>query len=116
MFELKHLKSLATLQRTGSVRKTTEALFISQSALSHHLKELESRLNNTLFIRNTSPVEFTEQRQILLNAAREILPRIDLANSKLKAKPKNIKPLRLAMSCHVCFQWLLPVLESAKNQ
>ncbi|NQY65842.1 MAG: LysR family transcriptional regulator [Alteromonadaceae bacterium] len=115
MFELKHLKNLSTLQQTGNMRKAAEALFISQSALSHQLKELENRLNNTLFIRNTSPVEFTEQGRILLNAATEILPQIELANNKLKQKPIINKSLRLAMSCHACLQWLLPVLDSIKK-
>jgi LysR family transcriptional regulator for metE and metH len=66
MFEIKHLKTLKTLAETGNIRKTAEVLFTSQSALSHQIKDLEKRLSTSLFIRNTSPVEFTEQGNILL--------------------------------------------------
>jgi len=115
MFELKHLKSLASLKRTGSVRKTAEVLFISQSALSHQLKDLEHRLGEALFIRNTSPIQFTKQGQILLNAANKVLPEIEIAQQKLKEKPVPSENIRIAMSCHACFQWLVPVLTSIKQ-
>jgi len=115
MFELKHLKSLASLKRTGSVRKTAEVLFISQSALSHQLKDLEHRLGGALFIRNTSPIQFTKQGEILLNAANKVLPEIEIAQQKLKEKPITSENIRIAMSCHACFQWLVPVLTSIKK-
>lgn len=111
MFEIKHLKTLASLYITGSMRKTAEALFTSQSALSHQIKDLEQRLNKPLFIRNTSPVQFTEQGQILLQLADELLPKIDTALKQLTAITKNKGALNLAIKCHACFQWLLPLTE-----
>lgn len=116
MFEIKHLKTLKTLAETGNVRKTADLLFTSQSALSHQLKELEKRLNNTLFVRNTSPVEFTPCGQVLLALAYKILPDIEYAKSQLKRHEIKEKHLVLAIACHACFQWLLPLTKQFSQQ
>jgi LysR family transcriptional regulator for metE and metH len=116
MFEIKHLKTLVTLSNTGNIRKAADALFVSQSALSHQLKDLEQRLNTTLFIRNTSPVQFTNKGEVLLKLADDILPKINSVFSELKANDNTITHLNLAIACHACFQWLLPVTEQFSQQ
>ncbi len=109
MFEIKHLKTLITLAETGNIRKAAEVLFTSQSALSHQIKDLETRLSTTLFVRNTAPVEFTEAGGILLKLAKEVLPAIEQAKRKLTKPNQGTQTLRLGIACHACFQWLLPV-------
>lgn len=116
MFEIKHLKTLTTLADTGTLRKAADALFISQSALSHQVKDLEQRLGTPLFIRNTSPVEFTDAGQKLLNLATEILPKIQNTSRALKSPEKLYSPLKIAIDCHACFQWLLPVTNKFSEQ
>jgi len=116
MFEIKHLKTLTTLAATGNIRKAAEELFSSQSALSHQIKDLEQRINTPLFIRNTSPVEFTEAGKLLLNLAEEILPKIKQANNALKSPQLTISTLKIAIACHACFQWLLPVTSHFSQQ
>jgi len=111
MFEIKHLKTLVTLAETGSISKAADEIFTSPSALSHQIKDLEQRLNTPLFIRNTSPIKFTKQGQILLRLADDILPKINNVLSKLKDEDGTVKQLSLAIACHACFQWLLPVTE-----
>lgn len=116
MFEIKHLKTLTTLAHTGNIRRAAEELFSSQSALSHQIKDLEQRLNTPLFIRNTSPVEFTEAGKVLLNLGEEILPKIKQANSVLKSPSLATSTLKIAIACHACFQWLLPVTSHFSQQ
>ena len=116
MFEIKHLKTLASLASTGSIRKAADALFVSQSALSHQLKDLEQRLNTPLFIRNTSPVQFTAEGQILLQLAQDILPKISHTLSQLKGQQSAQRQLKMAIACHACFQWLLPITTEFSNQ
>jgi LysR family transcriptional regulator for metE and metH len=116
MFEIKHLKTLETLADTGNIRKAAEALFTSQSALSHQIKDLEQRLNTALFIRNTSPVEFTDAGKMLLNLGEEILPKIKFVNSRLKSPQLTASSLKIAIACHACFQWLLPVTSHFSQQ
>lgn len=116
MFEIKHLKTLSSLESTGNIRKAADTLFMSQSALSHQLKDLEHRLNAPLFIRNTSPVQFTVQGEILLALANDILPKITDTLFELKAVNNTVTQLNLAIACHACFQWLLPVTETFSQQ
>ncbi|MBU2893615.1 LysR family transcriptional regulator [Colwellia sp. D2M02] len=112
MFEIKHLKTMAALADTGNLRKAADKLFSSQSALSHQIKDLESRLSSPLFIRNSSPIEFTETGKVLLALATDILPKIEQTKQQLKAPSKQKQSLRLAVACHACFQWLLPVINN----
>jgi len=116
MFEIKHLKTLTTLASTGNIRKAAEQLFSSQSALSHQIKDLEQRLNTTLFIRNTSPVKFTAAGRLLLNLGEDILPKIKATNTALKSPDLSTSPLKIAIACHACFQWLLPVTSHFSQQ
>jgi len=116
MFEIKHLKTLTTLASTGNIRKAADVLFTSQSALSHQIKDLEQRLNAPLFIRNTSPVEFTDAGAVLLNLAHDILPKIKQTNIDLITSKKSISTLKIAIACHACFQWLLPVTSEFSKQ
>ena len=51
MIELRHLKTLMALRDTGSLVDAADRLFLTQSALSHQLKDLEDRLKCSLFIR-----------------------------------------------------------------
>ena len=41
--ELRHLRTLVALRDTGSLVEAAEKVFLTQSALSHQLKDLESR-------------------------------------------------------------------------
>jgi LysR family transcriptional regulator for metE and metH len=116
MFEIKHLKTLTTLAETGNLRKASELLFSSQSALSHQIKDLEHRLNTPLFIRNTSPVEFTDAGRLLLNLGEEFLPKIQQVTNQLKSPDLPISSLKIAIACHACFQWLLPVTSEFSHQ
>ena len=41
MIELRHLKTLVALRDTGSLVDAADRLFLTQSALSHQIKDLE---------------------------------------------------------------------------
>ena len=57
--DLRHLRTLIALRDTGSLVEAAERVFLTQSALSHQIKELETRLGCSVFIRKTRPVRFT---------------------------------------------------------
>lgn len=42
--EIKHLKLIDTIEQVGTLKNAAERLYLTQSALSHQLKELETRL------------------------------------------------------------------------
>ncbi|MEC9251618.1 MAG: LysR family transcriptional regulator, partial [Pseudomonadota bacterium] len=53
--ELRHLRTILALRDAGSLVEAAERLFLTQSALSHQLKDLENRLGCSLFVRKTRP-------------------------------------------------------------
>ena len=65
MIGIKHLKTIATLKETGSLVNTARELFLTQSALSHQIKDLENKLDCQLFERKTQPVRFTPARHVI---------------------------------------------------
>ena len=55
MIEIRHLKTLVALRDTGSLVDAAERVHLTQSALSHQLKDLEDRLDCKIFVRKTKP-------------------------------------------------------------
>lgn len=117
MIELKHLKTLQALQQEGSVNKAATALFMTQSALSHQIKQLEQALNLKLFERKSSPLIWTSAGKILLKAAQDVLPKMDQAETTLKSLEKGEQGrLFIGVECHTCFEWLLPVMRAYQQE
>lgn len=112
MIELRHLKTLVALRDTGSLVEAADRLFLTQSALSHQLKDLEDRLNCTLFIRKTKPARFTSTGRRLLNLADEVLPMFKLAERDVaRLIGGEVGRLHICIECHSCFQWLVPCID-----
>lgn len=109
--ELRHLRTLVALRDSGSLVEAAERVFLTQSALSHQLKDLENRLGCALFIRKTRPVRFTAAGNRLLQLADEALPATYAAEQDIHALAGGeTGRLFMAIECHSCFEWLLPAL------
>lgn len=116
MIELRHLKTLVALRDTGSLVEAAESLFLTQSALSHQLKDLEDRLECSLFVRKTRPPRFTSAGRRLLNLADEILPMVKSAERDIaRLAGGEVGRLHLCIECHSCFQWLIPCLDRYRS-
>lgn len=112
MVELKHLRTLTTLRETGSLTATATTLHLTQSALSHQIKDLEARIGGQLFLRKTRPVKFTSEGEILLRLADDVLPRLAKAENEIASLKEDVNGrLHMAIECHSCFQWLMPALK-----
>lgn len=117
MINIKHLKTIQSLARQGTVIKAAEALFTTQSALSHQIKQLERLLNLSLFIRKSTPIQLTQAGKLLLKTANDVLPRLDIAENNLKALEQGHEGrLWIGVECHTCFEWLLPILREYQQQ
>jgi LysR family transcriptional regulator for metE and metH len=109
--ELRHLRTLAALRETGSLVEAAERVFLTQSALSHQLKDLEDRLGCPLFLRKTRPVRFTSAGMRMLRLADEVLPLMHGAERDLeRLSGGQSGRLFMAIECHSCFEWLLPAI------
>ncbi len=109
MIEIKHLKTLQALQKSGSLVAAAATLHQTQSALSHQFRYLEQRLGFRLFVRKSQPLCFTPQGEILLQLANQVLPQISQALQACNQLQQT--HLRIAIEYHSCIQWLMPTLE-----
>lgn len=105
--ELRHLKLVREVADKGSLTKAMENLYLSQSALSHQLKEIETHLGAQLFHRVNKKLILTGAGQIVLDSAKKILREIDKTESSVKKYVNGDKGLvRLATQCYTCYHWL----------
>ncbi|SDN56603.1 transcriptional regulator, LysR family [Halomonas shengliensis] len=116
MLELRHLRTLIALRDAGSLVEAAERVHLTQSALSHQIKDLEERLGSPLFVRKTRPVEFTRAGQRLLTLAEQVLPQVRMAERDLARLAGNEQGrLHMAIECHSCFQWLMPTVDHFRD-
>lgn len=80
--QLDHLLAFVAVGRDGSFTKAAAKLGVSQSALSHTVRELEERLGVRLLTRTTRSVSPTEAGERLL---RNVGPRFDEIEAELDA-------------------------------
>jgi DNA-binding transcriptional LysR family regulator len=98
--------------KTLSFSEAASSLFISQSAVSQSIKVLETRLNQSLFIRSTKKVALTKEGELLY---KHIEPAINLIsrgeNQLLEAAALGESQLRLGASDTICRYYLVPFLK-----
>lgn len=117
MIEIRHLETLTAIREGGSLVEAAERLHVTQSALSHQLRDLEDRLGLQLLNRRTRPVRFTTAGLRILALADEVLPRLRTTERELKRLAAGqTGRLHLAIECHSCFQWLMPTLDVFRGQ
>ena len=71
--DFRQLQYMLTLAEYKNMTRASEALYISQSALSHYLKNVEQELGVTLFDRSTNPLSLTYAGKCYMESARRIL-------------------------------------------
>ncbi|MDE0423107.1 MAG: LysR family transcriptional regulator [Gammaproteobacteria bacterium] len=114
--ELRHLRTVAALRGASTLVEAAERVYLTQSALSHQLKDLEERLGCTLFIRKTRPMRFTSAGKRLLQLADEVLPLVQTASLDLaRLAGGHSGRLHMSIECHSCFEWLLPAINAYRE-
>ncbi len=114
--ELRHLRTLVALRDTGSLVEAAERVFLTQSALSHQIKDLETRIGCSLFIRKTRPVRFTTAGKRLLKLADEALPLVHGTERDVARLAGGTSGrIFMAIECHSCFEWLLPAINAYRE-
>jgi len=112
VLELRHLATLQAIDEAGSLVEAAERLHVTQSALSHQLKDLEYRLGVALIVRRTRPIRFTTAGARVLALGRQVLPQVKRTETELRRLAAGQSGrLHIAIECHSCFQWLMPALD-----
>lgn len=106
----RQLRAFLTLARTGSFTVAAKKLFLSQSAVSHSMKALETDVGCRLFDRMGKKVLLTQAGEQLLQHAEKILQEMSTARESLSELGKWGKGrLRIGTSSTAC-QYILPAV------
>jgi ubiquinone/menaquinone biosynthesis C-methylase UbiE len=84
MIEIRHFKLVDTVSKVGSLKKAAEKLFLTQSALSHQLKELETYLGAQIFYRVNNQLHFTPAGKEFRETGKEILEHLEKLQNRLQ--------------------------------
>jgi LysR family transcriptional regulator for metE and metH len=109
--ELRHLHLVTAVAEVGSLTRAGDRLHLTQSALSHQLRDIESRLGTALFLRVGKRLVLTPAGEHLLDSARDVLMRLDAVEHNVRQMGAHrVQLLRLTTECYTCYHWLPPVL------
>src|SRR5688572_3732787 len=117
MIEVRHLRSLVAIAEARRLSAAAERVHLTQSALSHQIRAVEGHYGIQLFERGARGLTFTPAGERLLALARDVLARVDEAERdllRLKEVPRG--ELRIALECHTCFDWLMPVMDEFRRR
>ena len=111
MIERTHLKIIDAVERLGSLTAAAEELCVTQSALSHTIRKLESNLGAEVWVREGRRLRLTPAGHYLITVAHRVLPLLNHAEEKLAQVVQGERGvLRIGMECHPCYQWLLNIV------
>lgn len=114
--ELRHLRTIRAIHEAGGLARAADQLNMTQSALSHQVKGLEDQVGMELFVRRSKPLKLSAAGLKLLRLAERVLPEVAATEEEFYALHSGKSGrLHIAMECHACFDWLLPVLEDFRK-
>lgn len=110
--ELIHFRILLALKRAGTLNAAAESLHLTQSALSHQMKNLEQRLGIVLWRKQGRTLVLTQAGHYLSEVAASVIATVDSAGRHLAllAAGKTGK-LTIGIDCHACYEWFRTILQ-----
>src|SRR5262245_9150953 len=109
--ELRHLQLVQAIAEEGSVTRAGLRLHLTQSALSHQLRDAEQRLGVRLFDRIGRRLVLSPAGERLLRCARAVLEELGRAEEELGRDGTGARSLiRLTTQCNTVYHWLPPRL------
>jgi len=107
ILEVRHLRILTAIADHGTVSAATKHVYLTQSAISHQLIELEQRLGITFFHRTPKGMVPTEAGAEMIEVARDVLARLAAAEaSMLRSSPRSAGRLRVGTDSALALAWL----------
>lgn len=100
---------LCALHKYQSLSKASEALFVSQPALTRRLRQIEEEFQTVITLRTSKGLVFTPQGEALVAYCREMLRRYEQLKDSLKTEDGIAGTLRIACSLSQT-QFFLPGL------
>ena len=115
--KLELYKVFKEVAEAGNITAAAQALYISQSAVSQSIKQLEGDLQTRLFARNSRGVTLTAEGKMLYEYVRSAIGLLETGEAKLsQTRELQMGHLTIGASDTVTSQFLLPHLDSFHRQ
>jgi LysR family transcriptional regulator for metE and metH len=110
--EIRHLRLIKSIVEEGSITKAIDKLHLTQSALSHQLKEAEYQLGTKIFLRQNKKLILTKAGEKLYATANEILDKLSETEKEIKQLIfGEVGEIRISTECYSSYHWLPSVLK-----
>src|SRR5262249_41682123 len=109
--DLRHLRLVQAIAGGGSVTRAAERLNLTQSALSHQLRDIQGRLRNPLFTRLGKKMVPTPAGERVPSAAARVLDEVQRAEDDVRQLARHgAGTIRVCAQCNTGYYWLPPLL------
>ena len=113
---LHHLTVISAIEKEGSMTRAAEKLYISQSALSHHVQELEKKIGAKVFERKSKKLYLTPIGRKMINSAAVVLAELQKLGQEIQSlKTGESGTINISTECYTTYNWL-PRLIRKYNQ
>ena len=117
ILELKHLKMIQAIVEMGNMTRAAQALFLSQSALSQQLKDIETKLGARLFHRTRKQMLPTPMGKMIRDAAGGILQSLEDTEADIaRIVNGEAGELKVGTQCIYCYRWLPGVMKAFQEK
>lgn len=105
--EIKYLKLIKTIAEEGSIANSSAKLFLTQSALSHQLRELEAYVGFKVFHRTRNKWELSEEGNELYKVACKVIESIETGLEKIThIRSGAIGKIKVSTECYSFYKGL----------
>ena len=105
--EIKYFRLIKTIAEEGSIANSVEKLFLTQSALSHQLKELEDQLGFKVFLRSRNKWKLTDEGTELYKLGDSILESIEKGFENIEQlRAGSVGKIKVSTECYSFYQGL----------
>jgi LysR family transcriptional regulator, regulator for metE and metH len=109
--EVRHLRLVAEIADAGSMTRAADRLCLTQSALSHQLRDIEARFETRFFLRVGRRLVLTAPGRRVLETARRVLSDLQGAEADVRRLAGNTDGvIRVCTQCNTGYHWLGPLL------
>ena len=104
------IRAFAAAARLSSFTRAAEELGVTQSAVSHGIRELEARIGRPLFVRDGRRLALTETGRLYLPFVGDALDRLKAGDRALADPERDPHVLTVSVSPSFAAKWLVPRL------
>jgi LysR family transcriptional regulator for metE and metH len=115
--EVRHLQLVAGISDAGTMTGAATRLHLTQSALSHQLRDIEARLGTALFVRLGRSMVLTDAGRRVLDSARRVLADLERTEEDVRRLAGHGEgTIRVCTQCYTGYHWLAGVLASFQRK